>query len=148
MRLSLQLLLLGLASWTASGCAPRRVAPLPPALGCYRADRLLGYSASGAPEGGDSAWRYFRLAADSQVMRPALVSARLWTRSGWAVRGDTLHVRLFTGLNGWDLALVGATAGRYVGRAKYLSDAVVRGAAPLYVPVQVRLAPCPVALPT
>jgi hypothetical protein len=113
--------------------------------GCYRFDRPLGYSASGYAERDDSAWYDVELLAGGKAGRPTLRRAtdrELWApRSGWALRGDSLTIRLSTGLGGWDLAIV-RVGDAYVGTAHYLTDAL--GGDPVTVAIRARRTPCPV----
>jgi hypothetical protein len=121
------------------------VAQVGPPVGCYRADRPLGTSASatgGIPTPGLDT---FRLLDDGRVERPDVgrpsgftdameqAAQRSWARgSHWHTAGDTLYVRLSTGLSGWDLTLVPAPAGAdaaYSGVARYLTDVVVADSA-------------------
>lgn len=114
--------------------------------GCYRFDRPLGFSATGDRERGDSSWYRLQLLPEGKVARPALAEAfwrdRFAQRSAWHTSGDTLFIRVSTGLVGWDLTLL-AEARDYVGTARYLTDAVVLGAAPLDVRVRATRDVCP-----
>lgn len=97
--------------------------------GCYRFDRPISYSASGTRESGDSAWYVLQLLPAGRVDRPLMATPmrhRYAQRSDWRVAGDTLHIRVFTGLVGWDLALL-RTDGRYRGIGTYLTDAIAIG---------------------
>jgi len=103
---------------------------------CYRFDRPLGSSASRALERNDSTFYTLELRPDSTVALPGLESA-YWRAqyahaSRWRARGDTLVIRISTGLVGWDLALIEQER-RWVGTARYLSDAI--GGPPVVVPV-------------
>jgi hypothetical protein len=62
-------------------------------------------------------------------------------RSSWHVQRDTLYVRVFTGLVGWDLILFAGPDG-YHGTGRYLTDAIVAGAAPLIVRVSATRRTC------
>lgn len=119
--------------------------------GCYRADRPLAESASG----GVPAAAAFRLLSGGRVARyPVRVMGSGWERaSGWTQHGDTLVVRLSTGLSGWELRLLPAPTERdgtgdvaWVGPARYLTDVVVRDGTqwrPPRVLVRVRRESCP-----
>jgi hypothetical protein len=110
--------------------------------GCYRFDRPLGSSATGALERNDSTWYMLRLLPNAKLSRPALASPwreQYVARSSWWMDGDTLRIRITTGLVGWDLALV-ARKSHWVGRAHYLSDAI--GGPPFVVPVDAVAEPC------
>lgn len=97
------------------------------AVGCWESSRVLGPSYLGADprrDPRDSAFRVFRLADLGQVSLPLLTNASSWNeRSVWRDAGDTLFVRIFTGLQGWDVTLRGTGAMR-TGSARYLTDAV------------------------
>jgi hypothetical protein len=109
------------------------------AEGCYRFDRPLGHSASGDLERTDSTWYSVELREGGAIVRPRLQSA-YWRdqyarNSSWRASGDTLFVRVSTGLVGWDLTLA-PEGSEYVGLARYLTDAIDIGAEPLFVPVR------------
>ena len=122
-------------------------------MGCYRADRSLGTSASDDGVAGPVVVRLgeagpalrtlttFRLLDEGGVDRPGTVMQKSWVHgSRWGVTRDTLNVRLFTGLSGWDLRLVptpGAGDSVYVGVARYLTDAVVKDWRPPQVSIRV-----------
>ena len=113
--------------------------------GCYRFDRPLGHSATGALERSDSSWYRLQLQPAGKVTRPALSSSSMRElyadRSAWHTRGDTLFLRVFTGLVGWDLTLL-PEADRYVGSARYLTDAIAVGAGPLILPFRATREAC------
>ncbi len=116
--------------------------------GCYRFNRPLGHSASGQLEAGDSSWYRVQLLPVGAVARPALPSA-YWRqqyaqRSSWREHGDTLIVRVTTGLDGWELTVTPAGNG-YTGTARYLTDA--RGGQPSVAAVQAEREPCHAAPP-
>jgi len=116
-------------------------------VGCYRFDRPLGHSATGALERADSTWYSLRLLPAGAVARPELASP-YWRdlysrRSAWRLSHDTLFVRVFTGLVGWDLVLMPRDSG-YGGVARYLSDAL--GGPPVTAAVHARREAC--AVPT
>ena len=116
--------------------------------GCYRFNRPLGGSATGRLEAGDSAWYRAQLLGGGLVVRPTLASA-YWreqyaARSSWHEHGDTLLVRLSTGLVGWDLTLI-AEGNAYTGTARYLSDAL--GSQPYVILVQAERESCSGAPP-
>ncbi len=97
------------------------------AVGCWESSRVLGPSYLGTDprrDPRDSTFRVVRLQDSGQVSLPLLASASLWNASSvWRMAGDTLHVRIFTGLQGWDVTLRGTGALR-AGSARYLTDAV------------------------
>jgi hypothetical protein len=100
--------------------------------------------------GGDSTVSLFELHDAGFASRPHSGPGRMWSRSTWEVTaGDTLEVRLSTGLLGWLLRLTGdAGTGEYVGQATYLTDAIAVGQAPIQYPVRVRRVACVSAPPT
>ena len=129
--------------------------------GCYRADRPLGTSAGSAQFRGvpgfaghyigeDSAslsrLTSFRLLPGGRVERPEAVRPESWAQSSqWNSRGDSLRVRLSTGLSGWVLTLGPADRNStYVGTARYLTDVIVKDSswAPPVLPVHVRRESC------
>ena len=119
-------------SLVVTACSARTgaIAEGPP--GCYRFDRPISYSAAGAREAGDSAWYGLQLLPAGRVDRPLMATPtgdRYAQRSTWRLAGDTLHIRVFDGLVGWDLALL-RTDGGYRGIGTYLSDAIVIGREP------------------
>jgi hypothetical protein len=78
----------------------------------------------------------------------------LWEeRSFWESTGDSVTLRAFTGLQGWLATLTrlsGPVSGpeRLVGRARYLTDAVVAGAEPLRVAVTLTRIACDASWPS
>ncbi len=112
--------------------------------GCYFFDRPLGHSASGNLERHDSAWSFLQLRDSGVVARPRLSKRHqemFSRRSSWRASGDSLLILTSTGLVGWNITLFPAAEG-FAGRALYLTDVVVRGAEPLYVPVRARRVGC------
>ena len=113
-------------------CSTRAPSLAEAPAGCYVFDRPISYSAAGTRESGDSAWYVLQLLPAGGVDRPLMPATtrdRYAQRSTWRVVGDTLHMRVFDGLVGWDLALL-RNSGRYRGIGKYLSDAIVIGREP------------------
>ena len=103
-----------------------------PRPGCYHFDRPISYSANGEREAGDSAWYVLRLLPTGGVQRtamPAPARERFAQRSSWRAVEDTLHIRVFDGMVGWDLDLA-PLGDRYQGTGTYLSDAIVVGREP------------------
>jgi hypothetical protein len=116
----------------------------PPKLDrCLRATPALTYSAApGAPESGDSTWAILALFDDGSVRRP-LLPPRHSNYSRWQMRHDTLDLRVFDGLVGWDVAAAVVDSGAYAGIATYLTDVRVAGASPHRIPVALRETVCP-----
>lgn len=117
--------------------------------GCYRFNRPLGQSASGQLEARDSSWYRVQFLPQGAVARPTLSNA-YWRqqyaeRSSWREHGDTLFVRVTTGLVGWDLALLPTRDG-YAGTARYLTDAL--GGQPYVAQVQAERESCAAPPPT
>jgi hypothetical protein len=111
---------------------------------CFRFEHPLGYSASGAREQGDSAWYVLQLDDSGTVTRPLFPRRQreMWThRSGWTAKGDTLLVRVFDGLVGWDVSLW-PTGNRFSGSATYLTDVRVEGWVPPRVEVHAARIKC------
>jgi hypothetical protein len=128
-------------------------------VGCYRADRPLGSSAS--PDGvrgpigeqiGEAgpalnAMATFRLLAGGRVDRPGTKTRHLWLHaSRWREFRDTLQVELSTMATGWVLTLLPVSPGSdslFAGEARYLTDVITsEHDKPLRVPVRVRREPC------
>lgn len=107
--------------------------------GCWRINRPLGPTGSVAVVARDSTFDTVVLQDTGQVFFPrvAASSRAVWEqRSKWYRRGDSVLVRIFTGLQGWQTSLVRSRDGRTLtGFARYLSDAIVIGAPELDVPV-------------
>lgn len=110
-------------------------------IGCYRATPALTYSATGAPEQGDTSWAIVRLMSDGKAARP-LRPARDDLRSSWQSEGDTLRAVFFDGLAGWKLVLTADPAG-WSGTAEYLSDALAVGREPYRHAITLRARACP-----
>lgn len=101
--------------------------------GCWEADRALMAPLNDASQ--DRAHRLLILAPGGGVGRPLLPISEaqmMWEpRSAWSVAGDSVNLRVFTGLVGWDARLVRSQNGnRLQGRARYLTDVVVAGWTP------------------
>jgi hypothetical protein len=101
--------------------------------GCWEADRVLMAQLDDISQ--VRAGRLLILSPGGGVGRPLLSereAQRMWEpRSAWKVVGDSVLLRVFTGLVGWDAHLVlSRDGGRLQGRARYLSDAIVPGRAP------------------
>jgi hypothetical protein len=115
-----------------------------PLIGCYRADRLLGFSAvkGGNPYrvdeelfkagiGLDDAAR-FRLLDNGRIARPGLGMESSWAAgSRWHAKGDTLFVELSQLAVGWELRLLrnrAAGDSSLVGDVHYISDVITTDA--------------------
>ena len=142
---ALPLLLIGSAVAACLHQAPARETSNQVPQGCYRFDRPLGASATGELERNDSSSHDLQL-ADSGVARSQLSTdsprERGLRRSGWREERDTLYVRLFNGLVGWDLTLIADSIGLH-GVAGYLTDVVVKDWVQPQYPVRGRRRPCP-----
>jgi hypothetical protein len=132
-----------MAIFTVLSCVPIcALAQQTAMLGCYRANRPLGTTASadGVPgpfgerigEAGPALAKLatFRLLENGRVDRPGTEMV-VWWQSGsrWYLRGDTLIVRLSTGTSGWQLQLLldsHAADSAYVGEGRYLTDVITR----------------------
>jgi len=93
------------------------------------------------------------LLRDSGRVALPLVGAgkrRTWeARSYWETHGESVTLRVFTGMQGWLADLVPTAGGRTLaGSARYLSDAVVVGAEALRVAVTLTRIDCDPAWPT
>lgn len=138
-----------LASTAASTATAQTAAPV---AGCWRTDRPLGPTGGSAPVDRDSLFRTVVLQDSGHVAFPLLGPSNqsaMWTRrSFWRTRGDSVIVRFFTGLQGWDATLVRAADGHAMrGTATYLSDAIAVGHAPTRVVVTFAGVACEPAWP-
>jgi hypothetical protein len=147
---------------TANGYAHFATAAVQPpdsVTGCYRASRPLGTAAS--PTGGTPTpgLDTFQLLPEGRVDRPHVGTPVGWTDrmaanareswrrgSRWTATPDSLHVRLSTGLAGWELRLARVTGDpfQFEGMGHYLTDVVVVDGSwkPPVVAVRVRREPC------
>ncbi|MBL0170625.1 MAG: energy transducer TonB [Gemmatimonadaceae bacterium] len=121
--------------------------------GCWRADRPLGPTGGVEPVARDSAFRTFVLQDSGRVALPTIPDRwrRLgWEeRSSWTVRRDSVRLRVFTGLQGWDAQLVFASNGQSLhGVAQYLTDVIAVGMAPLLVPAVLARITCEASWPS
>jgi hypothetical protein len=116
---------------------------------CLRFAQPLGYSAAGVLEHNVPRWYVLELGDSGAVRRPLFPPRQreMWAeRSTWAERADTLRIRVFDGLVGWDVSLWrGRSRGSYDGTATYLSDVVVAGRAPVRADVHATTIVCPVS---
>ncbi len=104
--------------------------------GCWELSRPAGPAAEDSPSNRDSRYRTLWLRDSGEVRLPELEAreARNWrSASGWTRNADTLFVRVFTGLQGWQLSLLPVNATRFSGTGTYLSDVIVRGQPPYRV---------------
>lgn len=68
----------------------------------------------------------------------------MWSESsGWSRLADTIRLRLFTGLTGWDIALAPIGGDTLSGIARYLTDVIVAGREPPRYPVVAVRETCP-----
>lgn len=114
-------------------------------LQCLRFKQPLGHSASGAREQGNAAWYVLQLADSAIVTRPLFPKreGERWARlSRCTTKGDTLFIRVFDGLVGWDLALRREGHG-FTGVATYLTDVFVAGWVPPRIDVHAATIKCP-----
>lgn len=108
---------------TSSGAA---VAQPTSAVGCYRASRPLGPTGTLVPVERDAPWTSILLRNNGVIMLPLLSERdrQMWeARSEWRMAGDTLVLLVFTGMQGWEAKLIATDSG-WIGRARYLSDAI------------------------
>ncbi|MEQ1692426.1 MAG: hypothetical protein ABMA00_14130, partial [Gemmatimonas sp.] len=126
--------------------------PSLPIAGCWHADRPLGPTGGVEPVARDSAFRTFVLQDSGRVAIPVISEGERWMwegRSSWAIRDDSVTLRVFTGLQGWDARLARTPDGRSLrGMARYLSDVVVLGRAPTVVPVTLTRVLCEASWPS
>jgi hypothetical protein len=139
--------LLALVSVTLA-CHSQVPEPAASPIGCYRFDRPVSYSAAGDRERGDSAWYIVELLPDGAVSRPYFQSGpggMYAARSAWRLNADTLGLRVFDGLVGWDMTLLPTQSG-YSGRGRYLSDARAVGREPPTAEFSAQRTSCSAAL--
>lgn len=140
------------AQGNAGNASDRSKARNAPVQGCWRTDRPLGPTGGEEPVPRDSLFRTVVLQDSGHIAFP-LVPARqqsMWVRrSYWYSRGgDSLTVRHFTGLQGWNALLVRAPSGDSMhGTATYLSDAIVVGREPDRVTVSFTRIDCEAGWP-
>lgn len=112
---------------------------------CFRFDRPLGESASGALERSDSTWQFVQL-GDSGIVRRPLRPRRereAWLRKHqWSVSRDTVRFRVGDGLVGWDVSMW-RTGNSFTGIARYLTDVIAKGWEPPRVKVHALGIKCP-----
>ncbi len=122
------------------------------AKGCWQTSRPLGPTGSATPVARDSAYNTLVLRDSGRVALPLVTanSRQKWEdRSFWESQGDSVSVRLFTGLQGWSVTLGRSPAGHALtGIARYLTDAISVGAEPLRVNVTLTSITCDPAWPT
>lgn len=120
--------------------------------GCWRSDRPLGPVGGVESIGRDQAYGTFVLQDSGRVAFPliSLVYKQMWeSRSYWFARGDSVTLRSFTGLQGWDATLVRAADRRSMaGHARYLTDAIAVGAPPTIVAVTLARVACDASWPS
>ncbi|HMH02407.1 MAG TPA: hypothetical protein VK555_13395, partial [Terriglobales bacterium] len=124
--------------------SPAITDPVDP-IQCFRFREPLGYSASGALEQGDTKWYVLQLGNKGAVIRPLFPKRQreMWTRrSHWTAKDDTLFIRVFDGLVGWDISLRRERNG-LTGVATYLSDVRVAGWVPPRLNVSAAAVKCP-----
>lgn len=96
---------------------------------CFRFDRPMGASASGALERSDSTWQFVQL-GDSGIVRRPLRPRRerkAWLRKHqWSVNKDTVRFRVSDGLVGWNVSMW-RNGNSFTGIAGYLTDVIARG---------------------
>lgn len=125
---------------------------IPPLQGCWITDRAMGPTGGGAPVMRDSLHRVIVLQNGGRVAFPSLAvrERSSWeARSYWAQHGDSVTIRLFTGLVGWRAVVVpDARVDAMRGSAIYLTDAIERGRVPTRVPVRFSRIACDRAWPS
>lgn len=115
-----------------------------PVEGCYRLSRPLGVTGSAEPVARDAAFATVMLRARGYVLLPEVAERErlMWERaSEWRREADSLTLLVFTGLAGWH-ATLRPSGEQWTGRAEYLTDVRIAGAAPLIVSVSMESIPC------
>ena len=112
---------------------------VPVATGCWQASRPLGPTGGALSVPRDAPWTTIVLRDSGRVVLPLLTGREraMWeARSHWEASGDSIQVRVFTGLQGWRAQLSARELPAVMqGSATYLTDAIVANAAPLTVGV-------------
>lgn len=113
--------------------------------GCWEASRALMARLFDGSD--DRASRLLLLSPGGGVGRPLVPpheAQLLWEpRSAWSVADDTVHLRVFTGLVGWDARLAPSQDGDALqGRVTYLTDAIDGGRSPYVLSLALRRVFC------
>ena len=147
MRISLAKIIVA-AAFALTAVSRLSQAQIPRTPGCYRFDRPLGGSASGAVERADSTWQFIQLSDSGIVRRPLRPrrerEARL-RKHQWSVSKDTVRFRVSDGLVGWDVSMW-RSGSAFTGIASYLTDVITSEWKPPRVTVHAVQIACP-ALP-
>lgn len=141
--------LLLISAMLVSVIAPARAQsakPVPSVTGCWQWSRPLGPTGGARSVPREAPFTTIVLRDSGRVVLPLLNDREraMWeARSYWEVRGDSVEVRVFTGLQGWRAQLAArALPAAMQGSATYLTDASASNAAPLQVSVTLSRAPC------
>ena len=119
---------------------------VPVVTGCWQSSRPLGPTGGALAVPRDAPFTAIVLRDSGRVVLP-LLSGRertMWeARSYWEVSGDSVEVRVFTGLQGWRAQLSARDLPATMkGSATYLTDAIAVNAEPLRVAVTLARTPC------
>jgi len=114
--------------------------------GCWQASRPLGPTGGALAVPRDAPFATIVLRDSGRVVLPRLNDREraMWeARSYWEVSGDSVEVRVFTGLQGWRAQLAARSLPAAMkGSATYLTDAIAVNAEPLRVAVTLARTPC------
>ena len=119
---------------------------MPVVTGCWQASRPLGPTGGALSVPRDAPFTTIVLRDSGRVVLPLLTGREraMWeARSHWEASGDSVVVRVFTGLQGWRAQLSSRELPAVMrGSATYLTDAIVANAAPLTVGVTLARGAC------
>ena len=119
---------------------------VPLVTGCWQASRPLGPTGGALSVPRDAPFTTIMLRDSGRVALPLLTGSEraMWeARSYWETSGDSIAVRVFTGLQGWRAQLSTRELPAVMkGSATYLTDAIAVNAAPLTVGVTLARRAC------
>ena len=119
---------------------------VPVVTGCWQASRPLGPTSGALSVPPDAPWTTIVLRDSGRVVLPLLAGREraMWeARSHWEASGDSVVVRVFTGLQGWRAQLSARELPAVMkGSATYLTDGIAGNAAPLTVAVTLTRGAC------
>ncbi len=119
---------------------------VPAVTGCWEASRPLGPTGGALAVPRDAPYTTIVLRDSGRVVLPRLGArerASWGARSYWQLRGDSVELTVFTGLQGWNARLAVRDLPRSMaGHATYLTDAVVANMAPMRAAVTLARTSC------
>ena len=133
----------------ASSATAQSRGHVPEVTGCWHASRPLGPTGGALSVPRDAPWTTIVLRDSGRVVLPLLTGREraMWeARSHWETLGDSVEVRVFTGLQGWRAQLSARELPAIMkGSATYLTDGIAGNAAPLTVGVTLARGACDAA---